>query len=206
MLKFRKLIILVLIFALSSCSILSTETAKTDQSFLDSGTIVLSQKVPSKTQQLAKEENEQTAMAPVVGYFPDGNKFFPAINENWISIDKKTGTISLFEGEKEVEKIAGVGELNIEAGNYNLLHKETNPLWYAPDTYFTKRGIEIPSSIDSGRYRRGAYGDLALFLPNSEAIHTSPVWTDEVGGLRLDEEKMRKVYDSLSIGAQIVVR
>lgn len=191
---------------LASCSFFdSSADVTSEEEFLSSGTLVLSQRVPSN-RELTVEKTTKSAMAPVVGYFPNADKFFPAVNEHWISIDKATKTISLFRGDEKLKDVKAVGKMNLKEGTYSLLHKEKNPLWYAPDKYFARRGIEVPSSDDLGRYRRGAYGDYALFLPNALAIHSSPIWSSEVGGIKVDEKEIKKLYASLSLGSQIIVK
>lgn len=198
--------IIISSLVLTSCSFFNTdEQSEIDNQFLSSGSVVLSQRVPT-SRELTVQENTNTPMAPVVGYFPNVDKFFPAVNEHWISINKATKTVSLFRGDEKLSDIDATGEITLKEGTYGLLHKERGPLWYAPDEYFTRRGIEIPESDDLGRYRRGAYGDYALFLPDSLAIHSSPIWTNEVGGIKVSEKDIKKIYATLNVGSQIVVQ
>lgn len=110
------------------------------------------------------------------------------------------------DGEKTSLVAQSEGELDLKAGTYTLMHKQRAPLWYAGDSYFTNREIPVPASGDSNRYLRGALGDFALFIDRDISIHSSEIWTSEVGGLRVPEEEIRKIYYSLNVGSQIEIR
>lgn len=81
--------------------------------------------------------------------------------------------------------------------------KQENPLWYAPDSYFTERGLAIPSPVAEGRFRRGALGPFALFLDSGIPIHTGPFWSREVGGLRISEEAGEALFALIPLGATL---
>jgi hypothetical protein len=98
------------------------------------------------------------------------------------------------------------GSAQLATGTYTVLLKQQAPLWYAPDDYFTARGLDIPGQGARERFRRGALGSQAIFLSGETPIHAGPTWSDEVGGIRLDPTTMAALFEALHVGAQVVVR
>lgn len=134
--------------------------------------------------------------------------FVPVESEKgkWLSVDTTKGTISLMEGTNPVAIAHGEGAIKLSPGSYQLMHKQRSPLWYAGDTYFSKRGLPIPAAGDKERYRRGALGDFALFIDKDTSLHSALVWSDEVGGLRINDLDLRKIYYSLDVGSRIEIK
>jgi lipoprotein-anchoring transpeptidase ErfK/SrfK len=91
-------------------------------------------------------------------------------------------------------------------GTYRIIHKQESPLWYAPDEYFSVRNITAPAKNDRSRYRKGALGNYALFLTPTLAIHDSSVDAREVGGLRMDSETVKSLFEATSVGSEVVVQ
>lgn len=83
--------------------------------------------------------------------------------------------------------------------------KQEDPAWYAPDSYYQRRQMEVPAANDGSRYLRGVYGDQALFCDATNAIHSSPAGLDEVGGIKIADEDLALVYQSLEIGDIITI-
>lgn len=193
-----------------------------EQKFLDSGTIILSHQVPSKsavasnkpapiaeevqTAGADKKEIKKKQLAPLVGYFPPAPTYLPADNETWLEINQKTKVLTLYKGKGVVKEMHSEGNVSIATGDYYLQHKQKQPLWYAPNEYFAKRQLSIPSSSDRLRYRRGALGQFALFPTTTFPIHCAPLWTEDVGGLRLSATDLASIYYMLPVGAPIVVK
>ena len=123
----------------------------------------------------------------------------------WLSINRREKTVSLMEGSKVSITVHGDGIEQLSAGSFHLLHKQRSPLWYAPDTYFTERGLAVPPEGDRERYRRGALGEFAMFLDKDTPLHAGIVWTDDVGGVRVDENDLARLYYSLDVGSTIKV-
>lgn len=156
---------------------------------------------------LAKASSEKPAvMAPLIGYFPPLMSFVPAENEIWLEVDRATAKLSLYKGREIVKQIQGEGVVSMNSGEYFLQHKQKAPLWYAPNEYFTKRQLAVPPSENRLRYRRGALGDLALYPTTTFPIHSAPLWSDEVGGLRISEADLASIYFMLPVGAPVVVK
>ncbi len=125
---------------------------------------------------------------------------------SWLSINLMSRTISLMEGDKTLSTSQAQGLSSLKPGKYELRHKQRNPLWYAPDSYFVSRGVPVPPEGDKNRYLRGAFGDFALFIEKDLPIHCSPVWTPEIGGIQISEGDLSKMYYLLPVGAPIEVR
>jgi hypothetical protein len=135
------------------------------------------------------------------GFLPEANK-----NQSWLEIDSKTKQLIFYENGSLKEKVPLEGDFQLSPGKYLIKHKQRSALWYAGDDYFLARNLSVPSVGNRERYRRGALGDFTLFLDEEIPIHSSPVWTPEVGGLKLDDEKMKKIYYSLEVGSVVEVR
>ena len=209
-------------------------TSRIDPRFIPSGSVMISHQAPSRSvadlvevssadhlhlldgmqeptllaeSVLAKASSEKPAvMAPLIGYFPPLMSFVPAENEIWLEVDRTTAKLSLYKGREIVKQIQGEGVVSMNSGEYFLQHKQKAPLWYAPNEYFTKRQLAVPASENRLRYRRGALGDLALYPTTTFPIHSAPLWSDEVGGLRISESDLASIYFMLPVGAPIVVK
>lgn len=125
---------------------------------------------------------------------------------SWLSIDKETHDINLMKNDQVVSKLKGEGLDKLEAGLYKVKHKQRNPLWYAPDTYFQERNQQPPAEGDKARFRRGALGEFVVFIDQDTPIHSGPLWLQEIGGIKMDEADLSKIYYSLEVGSTIEVK
>ncbi len=130
----------------------------------------------------------------------------PAANEIWLEIDSSKKTMSLIKGEERLKTISMQGQIPLAPGKYALQYKQHFPTWYAPNSYFEKRNLQVPSEQDQGRYLKGALGEYALYPTSSVIIHSSPIWSDEIGGLRVKKDEIAEVFSQLSLGSSIVVK
>ncbi|MCB0322682.1 MAG: L,D-transpeptidase [Bdellovibrionales bacterium] len=225
---YRSSILVLCLFSATACSILPAPEAETtaestmvfDQTrYLESGTILLSHAVPERanTESLAQNAfegappvagpmGEPTLFAPLIGYFPPAHAYLPADNETWLEIDKAGKKLTLFKGKSPIKEMTGEGEISIGSGDYYLQHKQKQPLWYAPDQYFERRQLAVPEPGDRLRYRRGALGSYALYPTTTFPIHCGPVWSEDVGGLRISAADLSSIYYMLPVGAPIVVK
>ncbi|MBX7136669.1 MAG: L,D-transpeptidase [Oligoflexia bacterium] len=124
----------------------------------------------------------------------------------WLSIQSATGNIALMDGETMINAMQGEGIQKIKPTTYHLLHKQRNALWYAPDSYFEQRHLAVPAKGDRQRFRRGALGDFVLYIDKDTPIHSGPIWLDEIGGVRMSEEDLSRIYYRLPVGAPIEVK
>ena len=152
------------------------------------------------------ENGKPAQFAPLIGYFPPAVSYVPAENETWLEISREQHQLTLFKGKNIVKKMNIEGTITLDVGDYFLQHKQKNPLWYAPNEYFAKRQLRVPNEEDRLRYRRGALGKFALFPTNTFPIHSAPVWTSEVGGLRVSEADLHSIFLMIPVGAPVVVK
>jgi hypothetical protein len=120
-------------------------------------------------------------------------------------IETKSNKATLFVSGKESASAQLLDVAGLKAGTYTLAHKQRNPLWYAPQEYFSARGMPVPSEGDKNRFLRGAYGDFALFIDAETAIHSGPFDLEELTGARCEEKDMSKIFYSLEIGDSIQI-
>jgi hypothetical protein len=110
------------------------------------------------------------------------------------------------DGDSPVTVASGEGIDSLKPGQYQVLHKQRNALWYAPDQYFTERGLKVPPQGDKSRYLRGALGDFVVFINKDTPIYSGPIWTEEIGGVRLSDDEMSRLYYRMEVGVPIEVR
>ena len=95
-------------------------------------------------------------------------------------------------------------------GKYNIQGKTTNPVWKKPDWAFVEEGLPIPSKDDFSRYEYGVLGDYAMSIGDGYMIHGTiykrflgmPVTH---GCVRLNDEDLKVIYNSLSIGSKVYI-
>ena len=171
-----------------------TLTTEAQSGFLANGAISLSRPVP--------QPFEAQTSAPILGFMPSESA---EILPGRVRLDLATGTLSIYSPSGPVN-LRGI-ELpnNLAAGKYKVVLKQEQPLWYAPDAYFQAREQTVPAQYNAARFRRGALGNKAIFLGESFAIHSGAASSPEVGGLRLSEEDLNKLYPLLDMGTEIEV-
>ncbi len=152
---------------------------------------------------IARPLPEVTTVMPsrMLGFLPSQSP-----KGTWLSIDRENHKVSLMDGADEVTSCTAKGLESLDPGRFELAHKQRNPLWYAPESYFTNRNLPVPSEGDSGRYLRGALGDFALFLDADTPLHSAPFLSDEISGVRLEEQSLAKMYYSLGVGDIVLVK
>ena len=78
--------------------------------------------------------------------------FMPVIQAThsgtWLSISSSDKSIKLMSGDSVITSARGDGLEKITPGTYQLLHKQRNALWYAPDSYFSSRNLVVPPHGD----------------------------------------------------------
>lgn len=101
-------------------------------------------------------------------------------------------------------------------GMFQVLRKEKDPTWIAPDWHFVQRGIPIPAFNHPSRFIKGTLGTSALFLGDGIAIHG----TDRpelllaenpedrrvsAGCIRLTNEAARQLYHRVTVGTPVLI-
>ena len=95
-------------------------------------------------------------------------------------------------------------------GKYWIHGKTTNPVWKKPDWSFVEEGLPIPPKDDFSRYEYGVLGDYALAIGDGYLIHGTiykrflgmPVTH---GCVRLNDEDLEVIYNTLSIGSKVYI-
>ena len=95
-------------------------------------------------------------------------------------------------------------------GKYWIRGKTTNPVWKRPDWSFVEEGSPIPPANDDSRYEYGVLGDYALALGDGYLIHGTiykrflgmPVTH---GCVRLNDEDLKVVFNTLNIGSKVYI-
>jgi len=124
-----------------------------------------------------------------------------------LALDRNARTLTFTTPSGETVSIPNVDvAATLQPGTYEVLHKQQNPLWYAPDQYFSSRKLPVPSQGDRSRYRRGALGEYAIFINQETPIHCGSIWSDEVGGIRAGCEELSRIYFSVEIGTTIEIK
>jgi len=132
---------------------------------------------------------------------PPSNDLVPKL-----TIDTTKHTITLTTPGESPVTMKAQGAYSLKKGSYSVALKQTDPLWYAPPTYFLRRGLKVPADGSKARFMGGALGHQALFFDKQLAIHSGPVWNDEIGGVKLSRDDMNKVFETVSVGTKIEVR
>jgi len=95
-------------------------------------------------------------------------------------------------------------------GKFYIRGKTTNPTWRRPDWSFVEEGSPIPSAEHPSRYEYGVLGEYALALGDGYLIHGTlykrfmgmPVTH---GCVRLGDEDLKTIFNTLSIGSKVYI-
>lgn len=181
-------------FALTLGACSSTQVVPETNSWLLDGMIAISRPVPGAS----SIEN-----AVMMGFMPLTQA---AHAGTWLLIDRGNQLVTIMDGDKEIGMASGEGVASLKSGTYQVMHKQRNALWYAPDSYFTSRNLKVPPQGDRSRYLRGALGDFVVFINKDTPIFSGPFWTQDIGGVRLNEDDMSRLYYKVDVGAPIEVK
>ncbi|HKJ42649.1 MAG TPA: L,D-transpeptidase, partial [Sunxiuqinia sp.] len=95
-------------------------------------------------------------------------------------------------------------------GVFYIQGKTTNPVWKKPDWAFVEDGLPVPSPNNPSCYEYGVLGDYALSLGHGYLIHGT-LYKRLLGAavthgcVRLDDEDLEVVYQSLPLGAKVFI-
>lgn len=119
----------------------------------------------------------------------------------WLSIDQSKKTLSIVESGTTVFSAPFFG--NAPSGSsYSVLLKQRNAVWFAPDQYFTARGLDLPATSSRERYLKGALGDFVVYLAENFAIYSGPTDVPEISGIRVEPNDLARLYYLLPVGAK----
>lgn len=189
----RSLLLPLCVVGLVACSTISSQSS-VNQHYSKSGSIVLSRVMP--------EVNNVNSMT-MLGFIPVAAAIEPDVRQ--LKINRSTNFITLYSAEGSIEISGAQGLATLNPGKYQVLHKQKNPLWYAPDSYFINRNLPVPKANEQRRYRRGALGEFALFLGKDLPIHSGPINSSEIGGIRISPDQITRIYAELDIGSVVEI-
>lgn len=132
---------------------------------------------------------------------PTGDEALPHL-----VLESAKHTLTLTVPGQAPVKMNAQGAYALAKGTFTIQQKVNDPMWKAPPTYFLRRGLQLPEDGSSAYMVKGALGRQALFMDERVAIHNSLVWSDEVGGVRVNNEDMARLFESVKVGATIEVR
>jgi len=189
-------LLICLLPGLTACGIKSgvgdKTTAPVTTNWLRDGSITLARPAP---------QQQQISSDTLLGFLP-----VQGIDRgNWMAIDPANKIINVMSGSELLARvrIQDIGE--IEPGTYGIIHRQQNPLWYAPASYFSRRNLAVPAEGTSERFRKGALGDFALFINKDFSIHNSPVACQDVGGIKLSDEDIALLYEKMGTDSIVEV-
>ena len=177
---------------LAGCVAIDDAAKSQGDAWLRDGSILLSRSAPPAP---------ALKPAPLLGFVPTRSS--TEVLSPSIVIDRTSGTLSL-PGSTESLPVRVPSDL--AQGTHPVLLKQMNPLWYAPDSYYAQRGMLLPPSGDRVRYLRGALGTHAIFLGDNFALHSAPLWTENVGGVQLNADMLQSLFARVQVGALVEIR
>ena len=163
------------------------------QGWLQEGSQVISRPLPPATAEIRSN---------ALGFAPTNNVH----SGTWIVVHRSTQKIDLMNGASLVESLPVKNLGALQSGEFQVVHKQRNPLWHAPSSYFTQRHLNAPPDGHKDRFLRGAMGDFVVFLAKDLPLHSGPIWVPELGGVQLEDNAISKIYYSLQIGSAVEVR
>jgi len=198
-LKIKTLLILFIAMtpALGACGMIGSGSIKApaqkeDLSWLRDGSITIARPAP---------ESRNISADTMLGVLP-----VKGIERgNWLAIDPRSKVINVMSGSELVSRISIQNIEDLAPGTFGIIHKQTDPVWYAPATYFSKRNLPVPAEGTRERFRKGALGDFALFINKDLSIHNSPVNCPDVGGIKLSDKDMALLYERIGTDAIVEI-
>ncbi len=95
-------------------------------------------------------------------------------------------------------------------GRFRIQGKTTYPVWRKPDWAFIEEGLPVPPPDHPSRYEYGSLGDYALSLGDGYLIHGT-IYKRSLGMpvthgcIRMNDEDLKFVYNSLNVGSKVYI-
>lgn len=157
-------------------------------------------------QRLSKKYISYTSGQSYIVINTTDNRFFLYRNKKLIREGFcSSGSYTMLKTEGEKKWI-----FKTPKGKYLIQGKITSPVWRRPDWAFVEEGLTIPSQSDPSRYEYGVLGDYAMSIGDGYLIHGTlykrflgmPVTH---GCVRLNDEDLEAIYNTLSIGSKVYI-
>jgi hypothetical protein len=134
------------------------------------------------------------------------NKFFLYKNKKLI----REGSCSTGSYKKLLTAEGRSWTFKTPRGKFTIQGKRTNPAWHKPDWAFIEEGVPVPPKDSPLRWEAGVLGDYAMDLGDSYMIHGTiykrflgmPVTH---GCVRLNDEDLEVVFNTLNIGSKVYI-
>lgn len=155
---------------------------------------------------LTRKYNTYTSGISYIVINTTDNRFFLYKNKKLIREGFcSTGSLMMLKTEKGKAWV-----FKTPRGKRWIQGKITNPSWRRPDWSFIEEGSPVPSKDDPSRYESGVLGDYALGIGDGFLIHGTiykrflgmPVTH---GCVRLNDEDLEVVYNTLNIGSKVYI-
>jgi lipoprotein-anchoring transpeptidase ErfK/SrfK len=157
-------------------------------------------------QRLSKKYSSYTSGQSYIVINTTDNRFYLYRNKKLIREGFcSSGSYTMLKTEGERKWI-----FKTPKGKYWIQGKTTSPVWRRPDWAFVEEGLPIPSKDDPSRWEYGVLGDYALSIGDGYLIHGTlykrflgmPVTH---GCVRLNDEDLEAIYNTLSIGSKVYI-
>ena len=157
-------------------------------------------------QRLSKKYSSYTSGQSYIVINTTDNRFFLYRNKKLIREGFcSSGSYTMLKTEGERKWI-----FKTPKGKYWIQGKITSPVWRKPDWAFVEEGLPIPSANHPSRYEYGVLGDYAMSIGDGYLIHGTlykrflgmPVTH---GCVRLNDEDLEAIYNTLSIGSKVYI-
>jgi L,D-transpeptidase catalytic domain len=157
-------------------------------------------------QRLSKKYASYTSGQSYIVINTTDNRFFLYRNKKLIREGFcSSGSYTMLKTEGEKKWI-----FKTPKGKYWIQGKITSPVWRKPDWAFVEEGLPIPSATHPSRYEYGVLGDYAMSIGDGYLIHGTlykrflgmPVTH---GCVRLNDEDLEAIYNTLSIGSKVYI-
>jgi lipoprotein-anchoring transpeptidase ErfK/SrfK len=157
-------------------------------------------------QRLSRKYNAYTSGQSYIVINTTDNRFFLYRNKKLVREGFcSSGSYTMLQTEGNKKWI-----FKTPKGKYWIHGKTTNPVWKKPDWAFVEEGLPIPPKDDFSRYEYGVLGDYALAIGDGYLIHGTiykrflgmPVTH---GCVRLNDEDLEVIYNTLNIGSKVYI-
>jgi lipoprotein-anchoring transpeptidase ErfK/SrfK len=101
-------------------------------------------------------------------------------------------------------------EFKTPRGVHKVLGKQKNPVWAKPNWAFIEDGLPIPPAGDESRFDAYTLGDYKLDIGDGYMVHGT-LWKRRMGlpvthgCVRLLDEDLEVVYNTLPVGSKVII-
>ena len=157
-------------------------------------------------QRLSKKYSSYTSGQSYIVINTTDNRFYLFRNKKLIREGFcSSGSYTMLKTETEKKWI-----FKTPKGKYWIQGKITSPVWRKPDWAFVEEGLPVPPENHPSRWEYGVLGDYAMSIGDGYLIHGTlykrflgmPVTH---GCVRLNDEDLEAIYNTLSIGSKVYI-